>query len=83
MLKFEVVISQISNPSNQMIRGTNDPKNRPMRIVDNLRARKGQVGDWAKFQSFSQFDSVPLDDIQIEVKKRVFVSKATDIKECN
>ena len=80
MLKYEVILSQISNPSNFMIRGTNDPKGRPVRLVDNLRARKGKIGDWAKFDSFAQFDSVPLDDIQIEIKKRVFVSKATDIK---
>lgn len=83
MLKYEVIISQISNPTNSLVRGTNDPVNRPSRLADNLRARKGKIGKWADFEAFKQFDNVPLDDIQIEIKKRIFVAKITDIKSCN
>jgi hypothetical protein len=77
--KFKLTISQISNPANFQVRGTNAPQTRPGRIVQNLKARKGQIGDWANFNSFAQFDNVPLDDIEIRVEKIIFIKTASEI----
>ncbi len=77
--KFKLTISQISNPANFQVRGTNAPRTRPGRIVQNLKARKGQIGDWANFNSFAQFDNVPLDDIEIRVEKIIFIKTASEI----
>jgi hypothetical protein len=72
-LKYQVLIEQISNPSNKMVRGTNDPSStRVNRIVQNLKARKGQIGNWADFESFAQFDNIPLNDIRISIIKNVY-----------
>ena len=45
---------------------TNNPKSWSRRVLENIRAQQGTIGEWAKFPRWNPFRTIPLDQIAFE-----------------